>query len=126
MVSLQRDMRDSRTAIAGGNKTTPQKAISLFCLVESDRKILRESLNQKYYSLEFSLSGASSAGMPDASSVNVLLVTAFLLELADKADGFIGRAGTVLGDDVDQRAFDVLRHSLGVAADVNVCPFGKP
>jgi hypothetical protein len=61
-------MGASGIAIAGGNKTVPKKAISLFRRVERERKILLGRVRQEFYSLEFSLSGTRSAGMPDASA----------------------------------------------------------
>jgi hypothetical protein len=94
--------------------------------VKCERKILREWVQRESYSFEFSRSGTGSAGMPDTALVNVLLEAAFFLEVADKADRFIGRTRAMLGDDVDQRTLNVLRHSLGIAADVDVSAFGKP
>src|SRR4051812_1497188 len=60
------------------------------------------------------------------ASVHVLLIAALLLEIGHERDGLIGRACTVLRHDVDQRDFDVLRHPLGVAADIDMRAVGKP
>jgi len=46
--------------------------------------------------------------------------------IRDKQHGLVGRARTELGDDIDQRTFDVLGHSLGVAADIDVRALGEP
>jgi hypothetical protein len=58
--------------------------------------------------------------------VDVLLVAALLLKVCHERDRLIGGARTVLRHDVDQRALHVLRHALGVAADVNVRAVGEP
>jgi hypothetical protein len=58
--------------------------------------------------------------------VDVLLVAALPFQLRHERDRLIGRARTVLRHDVDQRALDVLRHSLGVAADIHMRAVGEP
>jgi hypothetical protein len=58
--------------------------------------------------------------------VDVLLITALLFQLRHEGDRLIGGARAVLRHDVDQRALDVLRHALGVAADVNMRAVGEP
>src|SRR5436305_1594226 len=66
-------------------------------------------------------------GEPGAHGlVNVLLVAALFLEVRHESDRLIGRAGTVLRHDVDQRAFDVLGHALGVATDIKMRAIGEP
>src|SRR6202021_4313199 len=59
-------------------------------------------------------------------SINVLLEPTFLFEFPDEADGLIGAACTELRHDIDQRAFDILCHPFGVAADVDIGAFGQP
>ena len=58
--------------------------------------------------------------------VDVLLVAALPFQLRHERDRLIGRARAVLRHDVDQRALDVLRHALGVAANVDVGAIGEP
>jgi hypothetical protein len=58
--------------------------------------------------------------------VDVLLVAALPFQLRHERDRLIGRARAVLRHDVDQRALDVLRHSLGVAADIHMRAVGEP
>jgi hypothetical protein len=60
------------------------------------------------------------------ASIDVLLIAALLLEIGDEGDRLIGRAYAVLGDDLDQRALDVLGHALGIAADIDVGAVGDP
>jgi hypothetical protein len=91
--------------------------------VKRERKLLHNRTEQEFYSFEFSRSGTGSAGIPDTRLIHVLLIAALLLEFADKVDGFVGRARAMLGDDIDQRALNVLCHSLGIAADVDVSAF---
>src|SRR5215472_1745025 len=63
---------------------------------------------------------------PFAASIHVLLIAALLLELVHEGDRLVAGARTVLCDDVDQRALDVLGHALGVAADIDVGALGQP
>ena len=58
--------------------------------------------------------------------VDVLLIPALLLQLRDERDRLIGGARAVLRHDVDQRALDILRHPLGVAADIDMRAVGEP
>ena len=58
--------------------------------------------------------------------VDVLLVAALPFQLSHERDRLIGGARTMLRHDVDQRALDVLRHSLGVAADIHMRAVGEP
>ena len=44
----------------------------------------------------------------EPESVDVLLESALFLQFADKIDGLIRGPGAELGDDIDQRALDIL------------------
>src|SRR5258705_6278990 len=52
------------------------------------------------------------------SSVDVLLITALLLQLGHESDRLVGRARAVLRHDVDERELDVPWHALCVAAHI--------
>jgi hypothetical protein len=58
--------------------------------------------------------------------IDVLLEAALLFQLANEAHGLVGGTGTMLRDDIHERAFDVLCHPLGIAADVDMRAFRKP
>src|SRR5262245_20595400 len=70
--------------------------------------------------------GGTPARRRYPSLVNVLLVTAFALEIGDEGDRLVHAARAVLRHDVHQRDLHVLGHALGVAADVNVGAVGEP
>ena len=59
-------------------------------------------------------------------SIYVLLVSAALLQVGHEGRRLVGRARAVRGHDIDQRALDVTRHALGVAADIDVRAVGEP
>src|SRR5882672_7143998 len=61
-----------------------------------------------------------------SASIDILLVAAALLEFGYERNRLVGFARTMGRHDVDQRALDVLGHSLAIAADVNVSALGKP
>jgi len=58
--------------------------------------------------------------------VDVLLVAALPFQLRHERDRLIGGARAMLRHDVDQRALDILRHPLGVAADIDMRAVGEP
>src|ERR1043166_10053281 len=60
------------------------------------------------------------------ASVDVLLVAALLLELRHERDRLLDGARAMLRHDVDQRALDILRHALGIAADIDMRAVGEP
>src|SRR6266851_6380417 len=60
------------------------------------------------------------------SSIDVLLITAFFLQIADEYRSLFRAAHAVLGDDIDKSNLDVLGHALSVAADVDVRAVGEP
>src|SRR5580704_2029847 len=94
--------------------------------VELQIKILCAGFGREFYSFKFVLPGTASAGMPDTPSIDVLLVATFPLEFPDETHGLIRGARAVLGNDIHQRALDVPRHPLGIAADIDMRAFGKP
>src|SRR5712671_1796174 len=59
-------------------------------------------------------------------SVDVLLITALLLQLGHESDRLVGRACAVLRHDVDKRELDILGHVLGVAAHIEMRALGEP
>src|SRR5690242_9214868 len=107
-------------AAAAGCKTTPKIATVAL------RRCTNAAQNSRWLQRPRILFVPSQMPGSPNNSIHVLLEPALLLELRHKCDGFIGRAGTELGDDVDQRALDVLGHPLGVAADIEMRAFGKP
>jgi hypothetical protein len=126
MVNLQRDMHDSGISIARGNKTIPKIAISLLRPSQFQIKILRRVFAWNFIRSNCHIREPVPLEYQIHTSIDVLLKTASLLELCDKVDGFVGRARPVLRHNVYQRALDVFRHSLGIAADVNMRAFGEP
>src|SRR6478736_6116010 len=72
------------------------------------------------------LSGFSESKRVRMDLVHILLIAALLLQVRDERDRLVGGAHAVLRHDVDQRALHVLRHALGVAADVDMRAVGKP
>jgi plasmid stabilization system protein ParE len=60
-----------------------------------------------------------------AGSIHVGLIPPAFLEVLHESDGFAGALLAVLGDDVDERALDILAHADG-SADIEMGPFGEP
>src|ERR1700733_16248712 len=84
----------------------------------------------KYSSELFERSGlwipGSRFARPGMTSINVLLKAMPFLQVGDEGDRFIGGTCAVLRHDIDQRALDVLRHVLGVAAPIDISTVGEP
>src|SRR3981081_3907171 len=119
MVDLQRLIAINGIPFAAGCKATLEIAILTLCqtpiAVENSLRWFRARILFVQYSK-----------LMGTVSVDVLLEPILFLEFRDKADGLVGRTCTELRDDIDQRAFDIFRHPLGVAADINVRAFGQP
>jgi hypothetical protein len=122
MVDLQRPIGHSGILFAPRGKTTLQIAISTLRQTSVTVK--------KFFGLDslenFIRSHLKRIGPEPVPSVHILLEPAFLLEFPDKADGLISGTRAELRDDVDQRTLDILRHPLGVAADIDVGATGEP
>ena len=58
--------------------------------------------------------------------IHVDLIAVILFQFGNVARGVFGAAFAVLGNDVDQRAFDVFRHAQSVAAHIYVRATLKP
>ena len=97
-------------------------------LKKSDAVFVPAALRSLKYSNERSVENFFSSGFSrvGTNSIDILLEPAFLLEFPDKSDGLIGRARAEFRYDIDQRAFDILRHPLGISTNVDMCAFGKP
>ena len=122
MVDLQRHIGPSGILFAPGGKTTLQIAIST--LRQTSVTVKKFSgLDSRENFIRSHLKRIEAELVP---SVHVLLEPAFLLEFPDKADGLIGGARAELRDDIDQRTLDILRHPLGIAADIDVGATGEP
>src|ERR1700726_19440 len=96
-----------------------------------DAKRLIESRGSQEFSAtarfkNFILTHLTRIGRGSVSSVDVLLEPALFLEFRDEGNGLIGRTRAELRDDIDQRPLDILRHALGVAADVEIGSLREP
>src|SRR5665213_4266417 len=121
MVDLQRPIAHSGMLFAAWRKTIGEIAICALFRTGFQIKILLLDSRREFYSLGF-----ESIEMEPVPSIHVLLEPAFPFEFRDEADGLVGGTRAELRDDIDQRAFDIFRHPLGVAADINVAAFGEP